>query len=72
MGVGTKAAAVKRGQDAVFATQPGIMDRGIRLMTVDMQRAAAAEIENRERVDVFVVMATDDGPLAVLLLDEGE
>ena len=42
MGVGAQAAAVERGQDAGLAAQLGIVDRGIRLVAVDMQRAAAA------------------------------
>ena len=41
MGVGPQAAAVERGQDAGLAAQLGIMDRGVRLVAVDMQRAAA-------------------------------
>ena len=48
VGVGAQAAAVERGQDAGLAAQFRIMDRGIRLVAVDMQRAAAAEVEQRE------------------------
>ena len=46
------------------------MDRGIRLVTVDMQRAAAAEVEQRERMDMVVVAAAHDRPLALLRHDE--
>src|SRR5438309_4387956 len=41
-------------------------------MAVDMQRAAALEVEDRKRVDVFVVAAAHDGALAVLWHDEGQ
>jgi hypothetical protein len=34
--------------DAILAAQFGIMDRGVRLVAVDMQRAAAAEVPGRE------------------------
>jgi hypothetical protein len=46
------------------------VDRGVRLVTVDMQRAAAAEVQEREGVDVVVVAAAHDRPLAVLRHDE--
>ena len=41
MGVGAQAAAVERGEDAGLAAELRVVDRGIRLVTVDMQRAAA-------------------------------
>ena len=72
MRVGAQAAAVERRQDAVLAAQLGIMDRGVRLVAVDMQRAAALEVEHREGMDVLVVAAADDGALAVLRHDEGQ
>src|SRR5229473_7134164 len=53
VGVGPQAAAIERGQDTGLAAQLGIMDRGVRLMTVDMQRAAAAEVQKRKRVDML-------------------
>ena len=48
------------------------MDRSIGLVAVDMQRAAALQIEHREGVDVLVVAAAHDGALAVFRHDEGE
>ncbi|MGY4291149.1 hypothetical protein ACVWXO_010415 [Bradyrhizobium sp. LM2.7] len=72
VGVGAQAAAVERGQNAGLAADLCVVDRGIGLMAVDMQRAAAAEVEHRERMDVLVVAAADDGTLAVLGHDEGQ
>jgi len=46
------------------------MDRRIRLVTVDMKRAAAAEVQQREGMDMCVVAAAHDRPLAVLRHDE--
>jgi len=46
------------------------MDRGVRLVTVDMQRAAAAEVQKREGVNMRVVATAHDRPLAVLRHDE--
>src|SRR5260370_4255552 len=48
VGVGAQAAAIERGQDAGLAAKLGVGDRGIRLVTVDMQRAAATEVQQRE------------------------
>ena len=48
------------------------MDRGIRLVTVDMQCAATAEVEKRKGMDMLVVAAAHDRPLAVLRHDEGQ
>src|SRR6478752_2989106 len=50
MGIGPQAAAIERSQDAGLAAQLGIVDRGVRLVTVDMERAAAAEIQQRKGV----------------------
>ena len=72
MGVGAQAAAVERGQDAGLAALLGVMDRGIRLVAVDVQRAAAVQVQMREGMNVLVVAAADDGALAVLRHDEGE
>src|SRR6267378_568347 len=43
---------------------------GIRLVPVDMQRAAAAEVQQRKGVDMLVVATAYDRPLAVLRHDE--
>jgi hypothetical protein len=72
MGVGPQAPAIQRRQDTRLAAEFGIMDRRVRLVTVDVQRAAAAEVQMRERVDMIVVAAADDGALAILRHDEGE
>ena len=48
------------------------MHRGIRLVTVDMERAAAAKIEQRERMNMLVITAAHDGALAVFRHDERE
>ena len=70
VGVGAQAAAIQRGQDAVLPAQFCVMDRGVRLVAVDMQRAASPEIEHRKRMDMLVVAAAHDRPLAVLRHDE--
>ena len=44
----------------------GVVDRGVRLVAVEMQRPAAAEVQRRERVEVMVVAAAHDGALAAL------
>src|SRR6478609_11062803 len=72
MRVGAQAAAVERGQDSGLAADLCIVDRGIGLMAVDVQGATATEIEHRERMDVLVVAAADDGALTVLGHDEGQ
>src|SRR5215469_12593362 len=46
------------------------MDGGIRLVAIDMQCAAAAEIEQRKGMDMPVVTTTHDRALAVLRHDE--
>jgi sec-independent protein translocase protein TatB len=43
--VGTQAPAVERGQDARLAAEPGVMQRGIRLMSIDVQRPAPGEVQ---------------------------
>src|SRR6516162_9922944 len=42
------------------------MDCGIRLVAIDMQRAATAEVQEREGMDMVIVTAAHDGALAVL------
>ena len=44
MRVGAQAAAVERGQDAALAAGLGVMDRGVGLVAVEMQRPAAVEV----------------------------
>jgi len=68
--IGSQAAAIERGQNSGLAAHFGIVDRGIGLMAVDMQRPAIAEVEMRKRMDVLVVTATHDRALAVLRHDE--
>src|SRR5579863_7030314 len=46
------------------------MDRSVRLVAIDMQRAAATEVQERKGMDMVVVAAADDGALAVLRHDE--
>src|ERR1700753_785834 len=46
------------------------MNRGVGLVAIDMKRAATAEIEQRKRMDMRVVTAAYDRPLAVLRHDE--
>ena len=45
MRIGAHSPAVERGQDASFATRLGIVQCGIRLVSVDVQRAASGEVE---------------------------
>jgi hypothetical protein len=41
VGVGTQAAAIKRGQDTGLMANLGVVDGGIREVAIDMERAAA-------------------------------
>src|SRR5260370_38972098 len=66
LGVGGQAAAIERCQDAGLAAQFRIMDRSIRLVALDMQRAAAAEIEQRERMGMLIVASAHARSLAGL------
>ncbi len=72
VGVGAQAAAIERGENSGFAAQLRVVDRGVRLVAVDMQRAAVAEIEQRERMNMRVVAAAHDRPLAILRHDKGQ
>src|SRR5450755_4005859 len=69
VGIAAQAAAVERGQDAGLAAELRVMDRGVRLVAVDMQRAASLEIEDRKWMNVLVVAAAHDRPLTVLWHD---
>src|SRR5258708_39249487 len=66
MRVRTQPAAIERGENAGLAAKACIVDRGVGLMAVDMQRAAAGQMQWRVRVLVVVVAAADDGALAIL------
>jgi hypothetical protein len=48
VGIRTQAAAVERRQDAGLVTDLGVVDGGVGQMSVDMERAAAGEIEQRK------------------------
>ena len=49
-----------------------VVDRRVGLVPVDMQRAAAGDIEHRERRQIVVVAAAHDRALAVVRHDEGQ
>src|SRR5215208_801478 len=68
--IGAQAAAIQRGKYAGLATRFRVMDRGIGLMSIDMQSAAALEIEWRKRMDVMVVATPHDRPLPCFRHDE--
>ena len=70
--VRAQTAAVERGEDAGLAAQLRIVDRGIGLMAVEVQRAAAGQIERRDRMQIIVVAAADDRPHALVRHHEGE
>ena len=72
MRVRAQAAAVERGQDAAPAAGLGVVDRGVGLVAVEMERAAAVEVQRRQGVQVMVVAAAHDGALAAVRHDEGE
>src|SRR6266436_4832454 len=55
--VGAQPAAVERGQNSVLAAELCVVDRGIRLVAVDMQRAAAFQVQHRKGMDMLVVSA---------------
>src|SRR5262245_61459954 len=66
MRVAAQATTVQRGQNAFVTAQFRVVDRGIGLVSIDMQRAATAEIEHREGMNMLVVAAAHDRALAVL------
>ena len=68
MRIGAETAAVERGQDAVLAAELGVMNGRVRLVAIDMQRAAAFQIEEREGMDVLVVAAATTQFVAVSLV----
>ncbi len=72
MRVGAHAAAVERRQDSGLAAALRVGQGRIGLMAVEVQRAAAVEIEDRKRRQVVIVAAAHDGALAVVRHDEGE
>jgi hypothetical protein len=47
-GIRPKSATVERGENPSFAAQPGVVDRGLRLVAVQVQRAAAREAQDRK------------------------
>ncbi len=53
--IAAQAAAIKRGQDAARAAGFRIVQRGVALMPIEMQHAAAVEIEIRKGMEEFVV-----------------
>ena len=65
-------AAVERGQDALLAAKLRVVDRGVGLMAVEMQRAAAGKVERRNRMQIVVVAAADDRAHALVRHHEGE
>jgi hypothetical protein len=70
VGVGAQATAIERRQDAGLMTDLGIVDRRIGEMAVDMERAAAGEIEHRKWVPEIVVATAHDRTLAAFRHDE--
>ncbi len=64
MRVRAQPAAVERGQDPRLAARLGIVDRGVRLMPVDMQRAAPGEVQRWMGMLVAIVATADDRALA--------
>jgi hypothetical protein len=65
-------AAVERREDAGLAAAPGVEQRGIGLMSVEMKRAQARHFEHRKRRQVLVVAAAHDGTLAIARHDAGQ
>ena len=49
-----------------------VVDRRVRLVAVEVQRAGSRRIEGREGVQIVVVAAAHDGALAALRHDEGQ
>ena len=72
MRICTKSAAVERGEDSGRPAQLRIMDGGVGLVPVDVERAAAGEIEQRIGIEMSVVTAAHDRAPAVLRHDERE
>src|SRR3954454_12361757 len=64
--VGTQATAVERGQNSGFPAKFGVVNCSVRLVSVNVQRAAAAEVQERKWVNVLIVAAANDRALAVL------
>ena len=72
MRVRAQAAAVERGENAGVVADLGVVDGGVRLMPIDVQGAAAGQVERRERMLEVVVAAAHDRALAALGHDEGQ
>jgi hypothetical protein len=43
-----QSSTVERGENPRISAQPGVVKRGIRLVPVDMERAATREVQGRE------------------------
>jgi hypothetical protein len=72
LGVGAQAAAIEGGENAALAAELGVVQGCVGLVAVEMQRAAAAKIERRHRMQVAVIAATQDRALAIVRHDEGQ
>jgi hypothetical protein len=70
MGVRAQAPAVERGQDAGFVADFRVVNGGVRKVSIDVERPAAGEIEQRKRMFEIVVAAAHDRALVALRHDE--
>ena len=71
MGIRAHAAAVERSEHAAIPACLGVVDRRIALVAVDVQRAAALQIERRKRMQIIVVATAHDRALSLLRHDKG-
>jgi len=68
--VGAQAATVKRREDAGLMTDLGIVNRRIGKMPVDMERAAAGQVQHWKRMLEAVIPASHDRALSTFRHDE--
>jgi len=70
--VGAQAAAIKRREDASLMTDLGIVNGSIGEMPIDMERAAASQVQHWKRMFEIVIAAAHDRALSAFRHDERE
>ena len=72
VGVGAHGAAVERGEDPGIAALACVVQRRIRLVPVEVERAAARQIDDGKRMKIVIVAGTHDRALALVRPHEGQ
>ena len=70
MSVRAKPSAVERGENSRLPAQFGVMNGGVRLVPIDVKRAAGLELHDRKAVKVVVIAAAHYRSFAVIRHDE--